>query len=507
MSEPTVAVLPVEAITVEEGFNPRTTFDEEELASLASSLRTTEGVVQSLTVQSGDDGGYVLVAGERRLRAARQAGIEKVPVVVVDGDKAKLVALVENLARVDLDPIETAHGLQALADLDGLTTHKKIAEKVGKSAAFVSEHLRLLKLPEGVQHYIGAGKVPVAAERVLRKVAKASPSVAEALCTLVACGEVEARDLVERPCEVLQGLAESESKGTPTLIDAEHGESLSSIVTDPERHAALVERYRAVVGHERSADPFIRFSEAEVDAARAAGCLVEVVEKEDRWVYTSAYITDATFAADLAERVVDRIESEAVERAKAQAESAGVEVSGDDKASAAEKVKEARRAERVKLRKAAEDAHQDNIKLGRKLIARRGGKGRQQHSLSRAKAVAAVILADNPTLAARGLGLAFEQLQEIEEKTVKSTGEQRTKVTYTASPDCQEYLASRIGEARSANEVLELLADALIAVTVTDEGALPRSKRFTDWLRAGSQVSVLLADDIKSVAPRRRTKN
>jgi ParB/RepB/Spo0J family partition protein len=507
MSEPTVAVLSVDAITVTEGFNPRTNFDEGELASLASSLRSTEGVVQPLAVQPGEGGGYVLVAGERRLRAARQAGIEKVPVVVLDGDKAMLAALAENLIRVDLDPIEVAQGLQALADLEGLNTHKKIAEKVGKSAAFVSDHLRLLKLPEGVQHYIAAGKVPVAAERVLRKVAKASPSVAEALCTLVACGEAEARDLVERPCEVLQRLAESESKATPTMIDAEHGESLSRIVTDAERHAALVERYRAVVGHERSADPFIRFSEAEVDAACAAGCLVEVVEKEDRWTYTSAYITDATFAADLAERVVDRIESEAVERAKAQAENAGAEVPGDEKASPAEKVKEARRAERAKLRKAAEDAHQDNIKLGRKLIARRGGKSRQQHSLARAKAVAAVILADNPTLAAQGMGLAFEQLQEIEEKTLKSTGEQRTKVTYTASPDCQEYLASRIEEARSANEVLELLGDALIAALLTDEGALPRSKQFTEWLRTGSQLRVLLADDIKSVAPRRRANN
>lgn len=499
MSEPTVAVLPVEAITVEEGFNPRTNFDEGELASLAASISATEGVVQPLAVQPGEGGGYVLVAGERRLRAARQAGIEKVPVVVLDGGKAKLAALAENLIRVDLDPVEVAHGLQALGAAEGLTTQKKIAEKVGKSAAFVSEHLRLLRLPEEVQGHIAAGTVPVAAERVLRKLAKASPAVAEALCELVARGEVDARDLVERPCEALQTLVESDSKDAPTMIDAQHGESLSRMVLDPERHAALVERYRAVVGHERSADPFIRFSEAEVDAARAAGCLVELVEKEDHWTYASTYITDATLAADLAERVVERVEREAVERAKAQAESAGAEVPDGKGVSAAEKVKEARRAERAKLRKAAEDAHQDNIKLGRKLIARRGGKGRRQHSLARAKALAAVILADNPTLAARGMGLAFEQLQEIEEKTVKATGEQRTKVTYTPSPDCQEYLANRIEEAGSANEVLELLADALIAALLTDEGALARSKQFSDWLRAGSQLKVLLADDIKSV--------
>jgi ParB family chromosome partitioning protein len=501
-----VAVLPVEDIEVAEGFNPRTHFDEDALATLAASLKTTEGVVQPLAVQRGEAGGYVLVAGERRLRAARQAGIEKVPVVVLDGDKAKVAALAENLIRVDLDPVEVAHGLQALAVAEGLTTHKKVAARVGKSAGFVSEHLRLLKLPEGVQRHVAAGRVPVAAERSLRNVAKVSPRVAECACELVEKGEVEGRDLTERLCEVLCAVAEGELPDSPTMIDAAHGESLARIVTDPERYTALAGRYRAVRSHEAGADPVIRFSEAEVDAARAAGCLVEHQEDDGGWRRTVAFITDADLAADLAERVIERIEKQAAEDAKERAERAGAGPAGGDAGlTPAEQVKEARRAEREERKKDGEDARNDNLAVGRALMARRGAKSRREHSLARAKAVALVFLEDNPRLAARGLRLAFEQLQEVSVKTLKS-GEQREKVTYADPESCQEYLANRVAEARSANEVLELLADAMIAATVTDERELPQSRRVGYGLLGGAGVEALLASDIKAVRPRPRRK-
>ncbi|HXS33142.1 MAG TPA: ParB/RepB/Spo0J family partition protein [Solirubrobacterales bacterium] len=505
MSEPTVAVLDVDAIEVAEGFNPRTRFDEGELATLAANLRTTDGLVQPLAVQTGESGGYVLIAGERRLRAAKQAGIEKVPVVVLDGDKAKVAALAENLIRVDLDPVEVAHGLQALADAEGLTTHKKIAARIDKSAGFVSEHLRLLKLPEGVQRHIAAGHVPVAAERTLRNVAKVSPRVAECACELVEKGEIEGRDLAERLGEVLCAVAEGKLPDSPTMIDAGHGESLSRIVTDPEKYAALAERYRAVRSYEAGADPVIRFSEAEVDAARAAGCLVEYTEDRRGWSPTIAYITDASLAVDLAERVIERIEQRAAEDAREQAELAGVDLSDDADSTPAKQIKEARRVERAERKKAGEDARDDNLAIGRALLARRGAKSRKEHSLARAKAVALVVLDNNPVLAARGLRLAFEQLQKVEVKTLKN-GEPRTKVTYSDPAECQEYLANRIEEARSANEVLELLADAMIAAELTDECELPQSRRVNYGLRGYSAVEKVLADDIKAVRPRRRRK-
>lgn len=507
MSVPKVAVLPIDSIEVAEGFNPRTRFDEDSLATLAASLRTTEGVVQPLAVQPGKEGGYVLIAGERRLRAARQVGIEKVPVVVLDGDKAKVAALAENLIRVDLDPVEVAHGLQALAEAEGLTTHKKIAGRIDKSAGFVSEHLRLLKLPESVQRHIAAGHVPLGAERVLRNVAKVSPRIAECACELVEKKQIEGRDLAERLGEVLYAVAEGELPNSPTMIDAAHGERLSRIVIDPEQYAALAERYRAARSHEAGADPVIRFSEAEVDAARAAGCLVEYTEDQREWSPTVSYIIDASLAVDLTERVIERIEKHAAKDAKERAKRAGADPAGGDAdLTVAEQIKEARRAEREKRKKEGEAARDRNLALGRALMARRGAKSRKEHSLARAKAVALVFLDDNPRLAARGLRLAFEQLQEVNVKTLRS-GEQREKVTYADPEACQEYLANRIEEARSANEVLELLADAMIAASLTDECELPQSRRINyGLLRGDAEVEALLAEDSKAVRPRRGRK-
>ena len=114
-----------------------------------------------------------------------------------------------------------------------------------------------------------------------------------------------------------------------------------------------------------------------------------------------------------------------------------------------------------------------------------------------------MILSDNPNLAARGLRLVLSQLQEVEVKVLKS-GEQREKVTYKEAEECESYLRARIAEAKSANEVLELLADALIAATVADERELAQSRRVNYWVPAEEQVKKLLAADVKSVRPRRR---
>jgi ParB family chromosome partitioning protein len=170
MTETSTAMLDVEKIAIEDGFNPRSGFDERELAELVASVRE-QGILTALTVRSDGNGGYVLIAGARRLEAAKQVGLGQVPAVVRSADGALAAAIAENLIRADLDPIEEARALQRLAEAEKLATHKQIAARVGKSAVYVSERLRLLALPEGCHGQIAAGAVPVAAERELRKVA------------------------------------------------------------------------------------------------------------------------------------------------------------------------------------------------------------------------------------------------------------------------------------------------------------------------------------------------
>lgn len=136
---------------------PRTSFDEEALAALATSIEAS-GVVQPLLVRPLADGSYELVAGERRWRAAQQAGVEKVPAVVRDQAEAERLqaALIENMVREDLNPVEEARACSALVEELGLTK-EELAKRVGRSRPAVSNLIRLLELPDEALKLLESG--------------------------------------------------------------------------------------------------------------------------------------------------------------------------------------------------------------------------------------------------------------------------------------------------------------------------------------------------------------
>lgn len=136
---------------------PRTKFDEEALAALAASIEAS-GVVQPLLVRPLPDGSYELVAGERRWRAAQQAGLEKVPAVVRDQAEAERLqaALIENMVREDLNPVEEARACSALVEDLGLTK-EELAKRVGRSRPAVSNLIRLLELPDEALELLESG--------------------------------------------------------------------------------------------------------------------------------------------------------------------------------------------------------------------------------------------------------------------------------------------------------------------------------------------------------------
>ncbi len=138
---------------------PRKDFDEEKLALLASSIQA-HGVIQPLIVSEQSNGFYQIIAGERRWRAAKLAGLQSVPVIVrqYSREQSAEVALVENLQREDLNPIEEARGYKTLMDEFSLT-QQQVAEKVGKSRPAVANALRLLHLPESVQDMVVYGEL------------------------------------------------------------------------------------------------------------------------------------------------------------------------------------------------------------------------------------------------------------------------------------------------------------------------------------------------------------
>lgn len=193
---------------------PRKTFDDASLSELASSI-AEHGLLQPIAVRSRPTGGYIIIAGERRWRAARLAGLTEVPVVVkeVTDEQAMELALVENLQREDLDPIEQAVGIKELMERCGLT-QEHAAAKLGKSRSAVANSLRLLNLPEEALELLKSGflntghakvilGLPTAAlqNQAAHLIADNQLNVrqAEALCKKLARGEPAPKDPPLRP--------------------------------------------------------------------------------------------------------------------------------------------------------------------------------------------------------------------------------------------------------------------------------------------------------------------
>lgn len=153
---------------VEPGLNqPRKRFDPESLADLADSIRT-HGVIQPLTVRRLSSGYYQIIAGERRWRASKLAGLSEVPVVIIEADDRKVMelGLIENLQREDLNPAEEARGYQVLMEEYGLT-QEQVAQQMGKSRPAIANTLRLLTLPHEVMALVEEGTLSAGHARTI----------------------------------------------------------------------------------------------------------------------------------------------------------------------------------------------------------------------------------------------------------------------------------------------------------------------------------------------------
>src|SRR5215207_10827912 len=148
-------------------FQPRTSFDEERLEQLAQSIRAN-GIIQPLLVRRLSSDKYQLVAGERRWRAAQRAGLHRVPCVVkeIPEDKMLELALIENIQRQELNAIEEAHAYKRLIETLGLT-QETVAQRVGRDRSFVTNYLRLLRLPDDIQRLVEEEKLSMGHARAL----------------------------------------------------------------------------------------------------------------------------------------------------------------------------------------------------------------------------------------------------------------------------------------------------------------------------------------------------
>ena len=198
-------------------YQPRSRMDEQALEELAGSIRS-EGLVQPILVRPKSGGRYEILAGHRRWRACQRAGLETIPAVIreVDDEAALAVALIENIQREDLNPIEEATGLKRLMDEFGMT-HQQVATRVGRSRAAVTNLLRLLALGSRAREFLEQGEIDMGHARAVLPLPEGDQA---ALAALVARRGLSVRETENRARKLLDG--------------ASSGSRLSHLSKDPD---------------------------------------------------------------------------------------------------------------------------------------------------------------------------------------------------------------------------------------------------------------------------------
>jgi ParB family chromosome partitioning protein len=222
-SDTRIETLPLREIEPDPG-QPRKTFDDETLAELSASI-AEHGLLQPIAVRPKPSGGYLIVAGERRWRASRMAGLTEVPVIVKDvtDEQAMELALVENLQREDLDPVEEAVGIRELMTRCDLT-QEKAARKLGKSRSALANSLRLLSLPETVLELLKSGFITIGHAKVV--LGLPTPELQEEAAQMIADNQLNVRQ-AEALCKKLAKPAkEPVAAPLPSALPVEVEESL-----------------------------------------------------------------------------------------------------------------------------------------------------------------------------------------------------------------------------------------------------------------------------------------
>lgn len=226
-SDTRIETLPLREIEPDPG-QPRKTFDDETLAELSASI-AEHGLLQPIAVRPKPSGGYLIVAGERRWRASRMAGLTEVPVIVKDvtDEQAMELALVENLQREDLDPVEEAAGIRELMTRCDLT-QEQAARKLGKSRSALANSLRLLSLPEIVLELLKSGFITIGHAKVV--LGLPTPELQEEAAQMIADNQLNVRQ-AEALCKKLAKPAkEPVAAPLPSALPVEVEESLKQVL-------------------------------------------------------------------------------------------------------------------------------------------------------------------------------------------------------------------------------------------------------------------------------------
>jgi len=471
--------LPLSRIVVPEGFNPRgEVADDRELEQMAESIRQ-DGCLQPIRVRATEHGDYVLIAGERRYRAAVKAAVIELPAIIRpvgvgdDDEHADLLveALIENDLRRDLDPLARARGYQRL--IDSGRTVKGVAERLKTTQARVREHLRILNLREPQQQQVATGDIPLRAVKPLAQLEGIHPGLAAAAAHEVlhpknAYEPYTWADVERAPLDVALGGSE-----LPEGVYRAHTPYPLSTFPLSEKAtkdaAALDRMLGGPIGE-------MRFDAADIEQARALGAA-----HGEGW---QAIIVGDDVAAQLAADHFARAVKMQRQRARTERQRAGSADAGghepngrephEHAADAEQQAKETGRTEREAERQAREQATSFNFELGRAVYT----------TLSRArvdetvlKILASVeIVGELADIAMRGARYSLPGwVTETQQKNGK------TKYTYLERAEAEQRASDYLGRATKTGEIAGRQLALLAMATYADQDAVAMSNR--SWHR------------------------
>lgn len=474
LATPTVAI---DDIIVDPEFNPRRTRNGQKFAELVENI-ALHGIITPVLVEPVDGGKYKLIAGGRRVAAAREAGVTLIPVHVREaGDEATTFAVLENLQREDLNPIDEALGFSRVI-AEGQLNQRELAEKLSISPAYVSERLQLLRLPELIQDWIAEEVLTTGCSRFLSKVAKASEPLAVWLAYVATVDESIDPSKIDSALPYVIGRVqrfEETPEGLPPRppLVSLTGQLLRDDV-DWEGREDLLARWDALESEEGFRFRAI-WGPEDVDAARAFGCLFSFVVKTSWRDVDHHYATDSEWVAERVTLLLAEAEKDLKAQRRREKKEAKA-AAGEGEPLTEEEIREARAQERAEAEAEKQAAQARNEELGRTLMVKMHA---PKVTTARMKLLAYLIIQDNPDLALGGLGQCDERLIEKETTELKN-GKSRTKLTFLSQHEATEVLLERVRKARNVEEVLGVIMQALIAGHHVDPHARPAAQR-TKW--------------------------
>ena len=526
---PQVTNLKISEIEAEDGFNPRGKINKESVADLAKSI-AQDGVLQAILVREVN-GSYKVVAGHRRLMAAQVAGLTEIPAQVrriEDDEDAKALAFDENEQREDMVPMARAIALNH--QYKKLGSFKKVAERRSLTAQQVGALVKMCELPEAVQkialEHRGFG--PDLAKPLIDVAAvPGGEPMAVFLAGHVMKHGTYYRRIRDNLREMLNEVeryrdraeSDQERDSVPFITSLNRIEPIK--VTETGKAADLTARgiaarkvFPEYGGHGiglhivrndswSNGEPGIEVTWTEecLDRLNAAGSALIITDENER---TSLHVFDPEVAATEVEQLIESAEKQAKAELK-ERENKAKENGSATGPGGQDALKEERKAEREKAKEDAAKAKVENEKIGEALLKRSTKALPKREQLETVRLMAKVMVRQADNLAASGMRLCFASWKEVEIKELKS-GAKREKVTYTEPQDAEVRLIESIDNAKSVDEILRIVTDALVAATFTDEKELPQSKRVnsysTDPIRRVHRPEMELIDRLaKGVLP------